>query len=944
MLVPFCPMRRCGFGGRTGVRSLVIAARLLGLLGAILLAVALSASPGHAGKNAGGALIVHTQDAYVFSASTACTTTYSIPASCEEANTRSDKNVGTVVWLLAAFPDTSSPGVSGIYFGIDYDDVNLDPGAATKLCGPAGSMELPDSGWPYEGRGNTVAFGTPVVGNRLFPVYVFKIDGGTDSSYFSTAVNPTGGYAAFIDDSAPPATDEVTKFGTVRWYKAGENDCPAPGGDSQDGGAEEEGGWADQSQGESSEGGLADWPDRREDLTFIEMATTKTDFPVVARQLEAKYGLRILVGMSPDGLICRASPDQRDAASADPRVSLVTNESIPDLPDPATAGLAPGDAGVSSHVWNSMLAEAPTRWDLAKSDSLESFMDLRDETSEPPADSAAQTSIYLLGDVGVSLIFVESDSSGPCVNRHSPEDWTLRRMNRVHDEMVAGLTRLANMATPSHTTFWLVDTHNGVPTSVEPIHQGTGYDLWCNEVLDTLGFSQGNVFQRARAYCNWKRSQAATPYDWWFMTFAIADSCDWVKDDGHFPDGFVSYASHYGPRVVLLEYNGKGGIQYALDWVALHETCHLFGAPDEWRVDYHDCDERWGYLRVPNGNRLGCVDSLAALPCAMRQNLEWDLCDFTRAHLGWRDMDEPPDYVYDPIDHHDSHMSMLIGEADSLSPGDWADIYGPQGDWVKRLVASEKGVDRGRVLWDGINYAGLPCSTGSYSWLRRGKGSPHAGFLSPDSLEPEIIDLTVRYGLGGVDDDDILSFRFVDPDTHAGRVRAEASLWVPDTLGARETHVPIFRDEVLMERDSLSSPIERPFRLTNGLWTVTVQVWNVGSVPEAKGQLMNVSSGVDSRPVYPLSLTLSHGRPNPSGDWVSWDLRVASAAVFHLSVVGVDGRRIRSWSSGSLPAGITRVLWDGRNDRGERVASGKYFLMVTDHSGKRTSASAIIVR
>jgi hypothetical protein len=189
-----------------------------------------------AGKNAGGALIVHTQDAYVFSAGTVCTTTHSTPASCEEANTRSDKDVGTVIWLLAAFPATSSPGVSGIYFGIDYDD-SLSVDRSTK-CTPAGSMEVPDSGWPYEGRGNSIAFGTPIVGNRLFPFYAFKIDGGTNSSYFSTAINQTGGYAAFIDDSSPPESDLVTRFGTVKWYQSGVNYCPtqSPGdaGDADD--------------------------------------------------------------------------------------------------------------------------------------------------------------------------------------------------------------------------------------------------------------------------------------------------------------------------------------------------------------------------------------------------------------------------------------------------------------------------------------------------------------------------------------------------------------------------------------------------------------------------------------------------------------------------------------------------------------------------------------
>ncbi len=211
-------------------------------------------APAYAGRNANGALIVHTNDAYSYSAATACTTPYAEPASCAAAITRSDKSSGTVVWLLAAFPDTSNPAVSVIYFGIDYDDVNLDPGSSYKSCGPAGTVEVPDGGWPYTGRGNSVALGSPVTGDLLFPFYVFRIDGGTEGSYFSTAANPTGGYAAFVDDSNPPVMDTVTRSGTIRWFAAGSNSCPASGGadgggggpDNPDGGGTDGGGGVDQ--------------------------------------------------------------------------------------------------------------------------------------------------------------------------------------------------------------------------------------------------------------------------------------------------------------------------------------------------------------------------------------------------------------------------------------------------------------------------------------------------------------------------------------------------------------------------------------------------------------------------------------------------------------------------------------------------------------------------
>jgi len=191
--------------------------------------LALVCTPAMAGRNANGAMVVHTDDAYTYSAQTACTYLDAL-TDCEGLNTMVTRQTGAVVWCLAAFEASASPGVTVVYFGIDYDEVNLDVGVAYKFCGPAGSLEVPDDGWPYTGFGNSVAFGSAVYRN-LFPFYVFKIDdysGGVEGPYFGTAINPTGGYAAYVDDSNPPLLDECFKFGVARWYVGGDNDCPVP--------------------------------------------------------------------------------------------------------------------------------------------------------------------------------------------------------------------------------------------------------------------------------------------------------------------------------------------------------------------------------------------------------------------------------------------------------------------------------------------------------------------------------------------------------------------------------------------------------------------------------------------------------------------------------------------------------------------------------------------
>jgi hypothetical protein len=144
------------------------------------------------------------------------------------------------------------------------------------------------------------------------------------------------------------------------------------------------------------------------------------------------------------------------------------------------------------------------------------------------------------------------------------------------------------------------------------------------------------------------------------------------------------------------------------------------------------------------------------------------------------------------------------------------------------------------------------------------------------------------------------------------------------------------------------TPITTTYNLPHdGLWTVTLRIWDVGNGHEASqdttywhGDL----SGVGDRRVYVPEFLLSRGRPNPSGNWVAWDLQLQSASAVDLMVVGVDGRCIRSWPNRPLPGGITRILWDGLDGRSAQVACGRYYLVVTDESGRTRRMPATIVR
>ena len=68
------------------------------------------------------------------------------------------------------------------------------------------------------------------------------------------------------------------------------------------------------------------------------------------------------------------------------------------------------------------------------------------------------------------------------------------------------------------------------------------------------------------------------------------------------------------------------------------------------------------------------------------------------------------------------------------------------------------------------------------------------------------------------------------------------------------------------------------------------------------------------------------------------------AAEVDLRVVGADGRCVRSWPARAVPAGVTKIAWDGLDNRGAPVAAGRYYLVVSDGNGTVRTRAATLVR
>lgn len=85
------------------------------------------------------------------------------------------------------------------------------------------------------------------------------------------------------------------------------------------------------------------------------------------------------------------------------------------------------------------------------------------------------------------------------------------------------------------------------------------------------------------------------------------------------------------------------------------------------------------------------------------------------------------------------------------------------------------------------------------------------------------------------------------------------------------------------------------------------------------------STGLVPRPV-PLTTSLSGAVPNPVRGSTAIVFGLAQGGPGEVSLYAVDGRRVRTLARGFLEAGEYRLDWDGRDDDGQTLAPGAYFV------------------
>ena len=217
--------------------------------------------------------------------------------------------------------------------------------------------------------------------------------------------------------------------------------------------------------------------------------------------------------------------------------------------------------------------------------------------------TGTSTSLYMIGSVAVGIVVVSGSTASLQI---SAEENT-----QILAEVVEGLNFLAN-AEPRANVSFDYDIHF-VTVSATPGSPGNYEAPWRDAALTALGYSTGRT--GSRQYVQDIRSSKGT--DWAYVSYFTK-----------YPVKHFAYAG--GERVVM-HYDNDGWGPDNINRVFAHETCHIFGAADE----YGSCGcGDSGFLQVPNNNCRNCTTSQVA--CLMDANT-LSLCQWSRGQIGWDD-------------------------------------------------------------------------------------------------------------------------------------------------------------------------------------------------------------------------------------------------------------------------------------------------------------------
>lgn len=237
-------------------------------------------------------------------------------------------------------------------------------------------------------------------------------------------------------------------------------------------------------------------------------------------------------------------------------------------------------------------------------------------TPGPQADAPGAPAFRLAGRVAVGLIIV----SGPGGLALTKDEQV-----QIVAEIQNGLSWLGAQSPAKDVTF----IHQIDPVSVTAQDNPNGGDYeacerpFRDDALRQLGFAAGAA--GISAYN--RKLQQNTGANFCYCAFITKYSLF------HF-----AYAQPGATPYLMVNYSNDGWGSDNIDRVFTHESCHIFGAPDEYSVANCNCGGHWGVFGVPNLNCESCAAG-GPVDCLMRAN-SWAMCHATPYHVGFNGL--PP--------------------------------------------------------------------------------------------------------------------------------------------------------------------------------------------------------------------------------------------------------------------------------------------------------------
>jgi hypothetical protein len=105
---------------------------------------------------------------------------------------------------------------------------------------------------------------------------------------------------------------------------------------------------------------------------------------------------------------------------------------------------------------------------------------------------------------------------------------------------------------------------------------------------------------------------------------------------------------------------------------------------------------------------------------------------------------------------------------------------------------------------------------------------------------------------------------------------------------------------------------------------------------DAQNHTVTLATGVTATSPRTFVTTLAPAMPNPFGRSTTFAFALAKAGRADLEVFSVDGRRVRTITSGLREAGEYRLEWNGADDSGRPIAPGVYYARLVTAQGRFT--------